>query len=83
MELFDAGAVTLWGTRLAGYLFWRVLQTGKVSAVRRHRCAVMASSYLLIKRSMLAEISVCAQDSRLSQFFPKDDKEPLLVGQSQ
>ena len=25
----DAGAVTLWGTRLAGYLFWRVLHTGK------------------------------------------------------
>ena len=21
--------MTLWGTRLAGYLFWRVLQTGK------------------------------------------------------
>ncbi|EIE22535.1 DUF1295-domain-containing protein [Coccomyxa subellipsoidea C-169] len=28
-SLFLAGAVTLWGTRLAGYLFWRVLQTGK------------------------------------------------------
>ena len=46
-----AGAVTLWGSRLAGYLFWRVLQTGK--------------------------------DARLSQFFPKDDKEPFLFGQSQ
>ena len=44
-------AVTLWGTRLAGYLFWRVLQTGK--------------------------------DARLNQFFPKDNKEPLLVGRSQ
>ena len=30
-SLFLAGAVTLWGTRLAGYLFWRVLQTGKDS----------------------------------------------------
>jgi steroid 5-alpha reductase family enzyme len=50
-SLFLAGAVTLWGTRLAGYLFWRVLQTGK--------------------------------DARLSQFFPRDDKEPLLTGQSQ
>ncbi len=46
-----AGAVTLWGSRLAGYLFWRVLQTGK--------------------------------DARLNQFFPKDDKEPFLFGQSQ
>jgi steroid 5-alpha reductase family enzyme len=49
-SLFLAGAVTLWGTRLAGYLFWRVLQTGK--------------------------------DSRLNFLFPKDDKEPLLAGQS-
>ena len=49
-SLFLAGAVTLWGTRLAGYLFWRVLQTGK--------------------------------DSRLSFLFPRDEKEPLLTGQS-
>ena len=42
--------MTLWGARLAGYLFWRVLKTGK--------------------------------DARLNQFFPKDDKEPFLTGQS-
>lgn len=49
-SLLLTGVVNLWGLRLAGYLFTRVLQVGK--------------------------------DARLDKFFPKDDKEPLLTGES-
>ncbi|KAK9806590.1 hypothetical protein WJX73_005474 [Symbiochloris irregularis] len=49
-SLLMTGMVTLWGARLAGYLFYRVLVVG--------------------------------EDARLRQFFPKDDKEPALTGES-
>ena len=49
-SLLLTAMVSLWGARLAGFLFNRVLQVGK--------------------------------DSRLDDFFPKKDDEPLITGES-